>query len=207
MTRILVLYGTTDGHTAKIARFLRTVLQTRGAAVDLVEAGREQRAPRMPEYDGVVVAASLHAGGYQRAVQEWVRTEALALNEKPTAFLSVSLGVLQNKPEVQVDLERKAAQFLKPTGWYPNMTRQVAGALPYSRYGWLKKWVMRRIVRKAGVETDPHQDYEYTDWKDLELFAKGFLWTVKLSRPESVPRSDDRIEPRRRVEPHGVGAG
>jgi menaquinone-dependent protoporphyrinogen IX oxidase len=36
MTRILILYGTTDGHTAKIARRLSDTLRSRGADTDVV---------------------------------------------------------------------------------------------------------------------------------------------------------------------------
>ena len=82
MSRILVLYGTTDGQTAKIARALGDTLREQGAAVDVVDAGTAS--PRPDEYTGVVVAASLHAGGYQRTVRRWVRVHARVLNEKPT---------------------------------------------------------------------------------------------------------------------------
>ena len=38
MARILVLYGTTEGQTRKIAEVLATELRGRGADVDLVDA-------------------------------------------------------------------------------------------------------------------------------------------------------------------------
>jgi menaquinone-dependent protoporphyrinogen oxidase len=50
----------------------------------------------------------------------------------------------------------------------------VAGALPYTRYNWLKRWIMRRIVAKAGGDTDTTRDFEYTDWEDLRAFARTF---------------------------------
>jgi BON domain len=52
----------------------------------------------------------------------------------------------------------------------------VAGALPYTRYGWLKRQMVKRIVEKAGSEdTDTTRDYEYTDWNDLRDFAQDFV--------------------------------
>ena len=33
---------------------------------------------------------------------------------------------------------------------------------------------MRRIVAKAGGDTDTTRDYEYTDWDDLWAFARAF---------------------------------
>jgi menaquinone-dependent protoporphyrinogen oxidase len=172
MSRILVLYGTTDGQTAKIAGALGNALRTQGSDVDVVEAGRD--APGPEGYAGIVVAASLHAGGYQRPVRQWVRTHAHALNEKPTAFLSVCLAVLQQEPKVQQDLSGIIGRFLTGTGWQPTVTKPVAGALLYTRYNPIKRWVMKRIVRKAGGDTDTSRDYEYTDWNDLRAFAEQF---------------------------------
>ena len=184
MNRILVMYGTTDGHTAKIAAFVAEVLTRAGARVDVAQAG-SAKAPSPGEYTGVVVAASLHAGGYQREVARWVKHHGPDLLDKPTAMISVCLGILQHDPKVWADLDAKIDRFLHRTGWRPTVVKVVAGAIPYSRYGWLKRLVMQHMSRKAGVITDPARDYEYTDWEDLRLFAQGFLRRVeaRTARP------------------------
>jgi len=125
------------------------------------------------------VAASVHAGGYQRRVRRWVHDHATVLNAKPTAFVSVCLGVLQPEAKVQRELATIVDRFLTATGWRPVITRTVAGALPYSRYNWLKRWVMVRMVRKAGGDTDTSRDYEYTDWADLRAFAEEFAGSLR----------------------------
>jgi menaquinone-dependent protoporphyrinogen oxidase len=137
---ILIAYGTTDGHTARIAAFMGTVLEGAGAQVDIIQVGRGRADPSPERYDAVVVAGSLH-----------------------------------EDPKVWVDLDAKINLFLKETGWQSSVVKIVAGALLYTHYGWLKRWIMHRITRKAGVETDPTLDYIYTDWDDLRLFAEGFL--------------------------------
>ena len=192
MSRLLVLYGTTDGQTAKIARAIAETWRAHGSTVDVIRADSAGAHPRPGDYDGIVVAASLHVGGYQRSVRRWVRQHAAALTDKTTVFLSVCLGVLQDDAKVRADLDRIARRFFAETGWTPTMTKLVAGALPYSRYGWLKRQIMRRIVRRAGTETDPRRDYEFTDWADLTRFAKGFLWTVRLCAQQ--PRPTRRAE-------------
>jgi menaquinone-dependent protoporphyrinogen oxidase len=172
---ILIAYGTTDGHTADIASFVGGVMRSAGAQVDVIRAGVDGADPYPEHYDAVVVAGSLQAGGYQRPLRGWVRRHAAALNRQPGAMISVCLGILQKDQRVWADLDAKVNLFLKETGWQPSVVKIVAGALLYSRYGWLKRWIMRRITRKAGVETDPSRDYIYTDWDDLRLFAEGFL--------------------------------
>ena len=91
MARFLVLYGTTDGHTARIARSIGDALRARGAEVDVIDAA-EASSIWPHDYSGVVVAASVHAGGYQASVRSWVRAYAPILQERPTAFVSVCLG-------------------------------------------------------------------------------------------------------------------
>ena len=181
MTRILILYGTTDGHTAKIARFLADELRPKGAIVDVFRAGKADPDPR--DYDGVLVAASVHAGGYQRAVVRWVRARGETLRGKPSAFLSVCLAVLQRDLKVQRELGAIINRFEQQTGWQAPQVRVVAGAVKYTRYGWLKRWVMRRIVKKAGGSTDVSQDHEYTDWADLQVFAAEFYAQFEIPAP------------------------
>jgi len=55
----------------------------------------------------------------------------------------------------------------------------VAGALPYTKYWWGKRWVMRRIVAKAHGDIDTTRDYEYTDWADLRTFAEEFARSLR----------------------------
>jgi menaquinone-dependent protoporphyrinogen oxidase len=46
--------------------------------------------------------------------------------------------------------------------------------------------MMRRIVSKARGDTDTSRDYEYTDWADLEQFARDFLRRADAARQHAV---------------------
>jgi menaquinone-dependent protoporphyrinogen oxidase len=172
MARILVLYGTADGHTAKIAGALAAAIRGDGTEEDVVDAAQADPSPGA--YSGVVIASPIHAGRYERAVERWVRAHAAALRGVRSALVSVCLGVLQHDPGVDRDLRSIADRFLAATSWQPDMTKVVAGALLYTRYNWLKRWLMRRIAGKAGGDVDTSRDYEYTDWEDLRRFAGEF---------------------------------
>ena len=174
MTHILIVYGTTDGHTRKIAQVLAENLRARRCSVDIVDAAGSLWRLSPDSYDGVIVAASVHIGDYQRAVARWVRSYASMLNGLPTAFLSVCLAVLEKDPEARLEVTRIMDRFLARCGWQPMITKLVAGALLYTRYGWLKRRMMKRIVEKAGGDTDTTRDFEYTDWNDLRQFATDF---------------------------------
>lgn len=180
MPRILILYGTTDGHTARVAAALAETLHMEGAFVDVADAGARVPPPGPDGYTAVIVAASVHASGYQPAVRRWVRANLGVLRARPSALVSVCLGVLQHDPTVDLELQAILNRFYRLTGWQPTVTKIVAGALPYTRYGWLKRMVMRRIAAKAHGDVDTTRDYEYTDWTDLKGFARDFLRRVNL---------------------------
>ena len=182
--RILVLYGTTDGHTAKVADAIAAALRAHDADVDLAHAGGTWD-PDPRDYAAVIVAASVHAGTYQRPVRRWARAHAAALGERPTAFVSVCLAVLNRTDRVNKDLAAILDRFTAETAWQPTETKVVAGALKFTKYGWLKRWMMRRIVAKAGGDTDTSRDYAYTDWKDLQDLVALFMDT-HVARPAPV---------------------
>ena len=58
----------------------------------------------------------------------------------------------------------------------------VAGALAYSHYNLLVRFIMKRIARSAGADTDTSHDYEYTDWADLDRFTADRAREIETSR-------------------------
>jgi menaquinone-dependent protoporphyrinogen oxidase len=186
MSRVLVLYGTTQGQTGRIAEAMADVLRRRGEAVDVVNAAGAS--PDPAPYDAVLVAASMHAGGYQRAVRKWVAAHTHDLRRKPGAFVAVCLGILQHEERVQREVATSVADFLEGARWQPALTTVVAGALPYTKYDLVTRWIMKRIVAKAGGDTDTSRDYEYTDWNAVRAFADRFgdLVATRQSVPATV---------------------
>lgn len=174
---VLVLYGTTEGQSARIAQAIGDTLSGEGFKVDIVDAAADR--PDAEAFDAVVVVASVHAGEYQDAVIDWTRRHARALNAMPSAFVSVSLGVLQDDPKVREESEAIRTRFLEKTGWKPTSLLPVAGALKYSRYNLVKRLMMKRIAAQAGGDTDTSRDYDYTDWNAVARFARQFAQRAK----------------------------
>ena len=183
--RFLVLYGTTDGQTTKVAAAIGEALCAAGVTAEIANAAGLWD-PDPEDFAGVIVAASVHAGGYQRAVARWVTSHAVALGQRPAVFVSVCLGVLEHKPTVDQELRRIMERFFTQTGWHPAETKMVAGALKYRQYNWLKRWIMKRIVAKAHGNTDTSRDYEYTDWKDLQAFTQRWVSGVVVKQPVPI---------------------
>jgi len=179
VNRILVLYGTSEGQTQKIAGDISETLRARGFDVDVRHAGVDD--PDPSRYDGVIVAASVHAGGYQKTVAAWLRQHLATLDGVPTAFVSVCLAILSKNEAGRIEAEAIPRRFAGAIGWHPDVIKIVAGALPYTRYNFLVRWMMKRIVASAGGDTDTSRDYEYTDWNDVREFAGDFGRRVRAA--------------------------
>ena len=70
--RILIAYATTHGQTAKIAESIAATLEECDFEVTLVNV-KEQKAPRLDRFHGVIVGASIIAKGHQPSVAEFLR--------------------------------------------------------------------------------------------------------------------------------------
>ncbi|AXR76560.1 flavodoxin domain-containing protein [Natrarchaeobaculum sulfurireducens] len=171
---ILVCYGSSEGQTATVARRMRTALENEGHRVTLVDAAAHPADLEVGSFDGVIVGASIHGGSHQRPVTEFVRTNVDVLNRAPSAFFSVSLTAARETPAQRAPARGYIEEFLETTGWDPDATLVVAGALKYSQYGRLKRLLMRFLAGRSSGDTDTSRDYEYTDWEDVESFAREF---------------------------------
>lgn len=174
MAFVLVLYGTGEGQTEKVAGHVASVIREHGHDVTVLHAGRIPAEFSLAAYDGAVVGASVHLGRHQRYVREFAVENNETLEAMPSAFFSVSLsaaGDESGREKARAVLEG----FLEEVGWQPEVRAVVPGRLAYGRYGPLKRFVMRRIAGRAGGDTDTSRDYEYTDWEGVTRFTETFL--------------------------------
>ena len=168
---ILLVYGTTEGQTEKIARFLAARLSELGHQTMLANAAGPAPAPAPDRFDAVIISASLHAGRYQAAIIDYVRNHRAALDPRPNTFISVSLAAASTDEDDQAGLRKCIANFTHETGWTPRVIHHVAGAFRYTSYDFMKRWAMKYIAYRKGAPTDTRHDHELTDWEDLRRFA------------------------------------
>ena len=164
MARILVVYATQEGQTARVAAHVATALRGAGHSVELHEARPEIPTPDLGGSDAIAVGASVHYGHHPAHLRRLLRRQRPALTSRPGAFFSVSLSVQ----------EKYAETLLREVAWRPDRVASFAGALPYSRYGPLKRLLVRSFAAVGGRDTDTSRDYEYTDWDSVAHFAETF---------------------------------
>lgn len=179
-TSVLIIYGTTEGQTAKIARRIGYELEARGILADTLDARYAPAALTLAGYDGVIVGASMHVGGFQHSIRTFVRKHHADLERLPNAFFSVSLTAAYPQPEQHARLESHIAHFFEETHWRPNRVASFAGALAYTRYDFVKRHLMQGIARQVGAPVDPTHDVECTNWGDVERFSDEFATALAI---------------------------
>lgn len=187
MPTILVAYATTHGHTAKIAAKLAEGVRSAGVEVDSREIETVGDADPAA-YDGVVVGGSIHGAKHQKHLVEWARDHAAALGAVPSAFFSVSLTAAsaageegadeEEEREAQDAIQELIEAFQAETGWAPDRTEAVAGALQYREYDFFTRRLIKLMMRRDGKPTDTSRDHDYTDWGAVESFGREFAEPV-----------------------------
>lgn len=188
MTSILIVYATRDGHTRLVAQHLAKRFNKLGYFVELYDARDTATKPRVAQFSGIVLAASLRMAKHHKEMRQFIEREREWLAVRPTAFLSVSLSAAgaqdasrpaEYRERVTLELEKCTDQLYAKTRWRPGRTEFVAGALMYTRYNPLLRWVMQRIARKEGASTNTREDHVFTDWNALDRFVDDFVATIE----------------------------
>ncbi|MBL8628976.1 MAG: hypothetical protein JNM81_05070 [Rhodospirillaceae bacterium] len=177
MARILIIYGSTDGHTARVAEKIGAHLRGLGHAVTLYQGDRIPSGTDINAFDAYIVGGSVHYGKFQSYVGAFIRTHLKALKSKPSAFFAVS-GASSSGAQGRIEAETFSTPFLAQLNWAPARIEQIAGAFPFTRYAFWKRWMMQYIVRRAGGEAHARKDYAYTDWERVERFALEFAASI-----------------------------
>ncbi len=175
MANVLIVYASRNGQTKKIAERIAEALAADGHRSQLLDAGAAHADVDPRRFTRVFVCAPIYAGGYPASIRRFVREQRQALQSVPAAFCSVGLAVASRTTDGRAETMPLVERFLTKTGWRPAAVELIAGGLPYTRYGFITRFMMRRIARKAGGDTDTARNFEYTKWDAVERFARHFV--------------------------------
>ncbi len=173
MPSFLIVYGTGEGQTAKVARQLGETLSELGHAVRIEDIDEIDADVGLGDHDALLIGSSIHAGRHHGKVIDFIEMHVDELATMPNGFFQVSLSSAGD------DVARATAagyidSLIERTKWTPDRIGQFGGALRYSEYGFLKRAMMRRLGGRSLDATDTTRDYEYTDWDEVRTFAEDF---------------------------------
>lgn len=166
--RILVLYGTSEGQTQKIAGFIAERLKQLNHDTELLNVTRQSVNMDTTRFDAVILAARVHGGQHHRGTVSFVARQKAALEAMPNAFVSVSMSAAHHLPDDEGRLAEYKRQFIESTAWTPERFYEVAGARLYTRHGPLTRWILGIVDRHR---YDTNVDHEFTDWAALATFV------------------------------------
>ena len=167
---MLLIYATTDGHTLRICKHIAQVVQ--GLGLDLTVISLDQaHAVDLNTFGRIVIGASIRYGHHQPQVAQFIARHQALLESRPSAFFSVNSVARKpnkNRPETNPYLKK----FLKQISWKPALLAVFAGKLDYPRYRWFDRQMIRLIMLITHGPTDPSTVVEFTDWAQVEAFAR-----------------------------------
>src|SRR6185436_4841103 len=181
--RAAVFYATREGQAERVAQRGAKDLRARHIPTDVVDVKHVHDAFDWCAYPVAFVVASVHAGHHEKEMIAFVRHYKDELEERHAPFLSLTLSqagaelphnTLVQRETARGDALRMITDFMKETGWRPAHIMPVAGALMYSKYNFLVKWVMKRIAHKAGFDGPADRDYEFTNWPAVDRFVDQY---------------------------------
>jgi menaquinone-dependent protoporphyrinogen oxidase len=166
MHQNLIIYSSTDGQTIKICKRIMSIIGD-CKIVSIDEAKNEN----LSKYGKVIVGASIRYGKHKPELYDYISDNIDHLIDTNASFFSVN--VVARKPEKNTPLTNPYVQkFLSISKWHPSLIGVFAGKIDYPRYGVLDKFMIRLIMWITKGPTDTKNVYEFTNWDDVDSFAK-----------------------------------
>jgi len=178
--RAAIFYATREGQAERVAQHIAIHLRAHNILADVIDVKDLHGTIEWPAYNQAYVVASVHTGHHEKEMVRFVRRFKDELVERHAPFLSLTLSqagaemptsTLVQRETARGDALRMISDFMKDTGWRPAHVLPVAGALMYSKYNFLMKWIMKRIAHSAGFDGPPTRDYEFTNWPAVDRFV------------------------------------
>ena len=166
MHQNLIIYSSTDGQTIKICERIMSIIgDCKIVSVD------EAKNENLSKYEKVIVGASIRYGKHKPELYEYISENCDHLIDINASFFSVN--VVARKPEKNTPLTNPYVQkFLSISQWHPSLIGVFAGKIDYPRYGLIDKFMIRLIMWITKGPTDTKNVYEFTNWDDVDSFAK-----------------------------------
>ena len=169
---ILIAYGTIEGQTGKIARFLDTTLREQGYETDVLDTSDGTRDVAWETIERVVLAGSVHEQKHPRAFEVFAYAHRRELSALPTLLCSVSLNAAF--PEGQAEAVSYIDAFKDRNELTTTRDLLVAGALHAAQYDYYATQVLQHVLLR-GRSYAPHAtEHEFTDWDALRQAVTEF---------------------------------
>ncbi len=170
---LIIVYATTDGHTAEICKRIQGIAENSGWTVTVTELPADGSCD-IEAYDRVVIGASIRYGKHKPEVRKFIDAKQATLEGKNAAFFSVN-AVARKPAKKTAETNPYVRKFLSQIDWQPQTVGIFGGKIEYPKYGWLDRNMIRFIMWMGKGPTDPTGTFEFTDWDAVEQFGRDVV--------------------------------
>ena len=170
MTKTLIIFSSTDGHTQKICSRLQQEIGSHEHDVTIVSIDNTKTID-LHAFDKIVIGASIRYGKHSKSVYEFIKGNQALLKNKSNAFFSVNL-VARKAEKCNPETNPYLQKFLKEISWQPNEMAIFAGKVEYQKYNFIDRNMIRFIMWMTKGPTDPKSNIEFTNWSQVESFGQ-----------------------------------
>lgn len=183
LSNLLIVYGTGDGQTRKIAERIAEIARSQYSHVDTVNVSDITADFSPVKYNAIIIGSSMRHRKYDPAVIRFINDNKSTLDKCPSAFYSVRYNTWPLTLTISIGdattinhwITEKVNQLLDQADWHPKTIGRFGGALMYTKYDFWMKFSFVIAGWFAKYPTDTSQDHELTKWEDVEKFTKEFL--------------------------------
>ena len=170
MSKVIIIYSTTDGHTRKICSHLLKIIAEGNNNVIMIPVEDVDNV-NLNTFNKIIMGASIRYGKHSSLVYNFINKNRQILDQKPSAFFSVNLVARKpdkNQPETNPYVKKFLAEIL----WKPQELAIFAGKIDYQKYSILDRYIIRMIMWITKGPTDLKTNLEYTDWDQVKVFGE-----------------------------------
>ncbi len=170
---ILVVFGSIEGQSEKIADFIANLATKTGQQVEIFDTADLVAEVDWGNFETVALVASVHERRHPKAFEVFLSSHKRELSERKVLLISVSLRVAfeEGQEEAQDYLDEMKLR----TGINPDRELLVAGAIRSRSYDYFATQILSHVVLR-GHDFDPtEREHEFTDWSKLDADVRAFL--------------------------------
>jgi menaquinone-dependent protoporphyrinogen oxidase len=176
---ILIIFGTVEGQTEKVAKHMASIIRNKGHHVTIKLSDQLTDNFKVHSFDGAIIGGSIHMGKYPASIKQFITSHIVWLNNRPSAFFTICMGINSQNEKSREEAKHYGEDFIKRLNWNPNTIGTFAGAVKYTQYNFVTRFIMKLISKWEGGSTDTSRDHEYTDWESVSHFTEKFIAEIE----------------------------
>ena len=175
MKKVLVVYWSHDGHTARISRRICETIRAEGheaVMMEIMEASRE--GVDLESFDVILLGCAVRYGAFHKEFVKYVTKNKEILDRKPNSFFNVC-AIARNPVKATLEGNVYARKFVESSPWKPKEVKCFAGKVDYPNLRAFDAYCIQLIMMMTKGPTDRKSVSDFTDWEDVSRYARHCL--------------------------------